>query len=110
MVALFARGRDEADVQEDLEESRDADLVAAHDAGDEEAVADGQAEWCNRLRRTLRADSAAAAELRAPLDELAPATDQGKGSVTNTFSGGVQHGTFIQAGNIGRLTVGEPPR
>ena len=46
----------------------------------------------------------------ALLDELAPATDQGKGSVTSTFSGGVQHGTFIQAGNIGRLTVGEPPR
>ncbi|GHH85251.1 hypothetical protein [Streptomyces capitiformicae] len=33
VVALFARGRDETDVQEDLEEVR-ADLVAAHDAGD----------------------------------------------------------------------------
>ncbi|WP_308437842.1 hypothetical protein [Streptomyces capitiformicae] len=40
-----------------------------------EAVADAQAEWRNRLRRTLRADPAAAAELRVMLDELAPATD-----------------------------------
>ncbi|MGW0820536.1 hypothetical protein [Streptomyces sp. NPDC002845] len=108
VVALFARGREEEAVQGELEESR-ADLVAAQDSGDEEAVADVQAEWRNRLRRTLRADPEAAAELRTLLDELAPpADDQGKGTAHNhnTISGGVQHGTVIQAHTVGDLTIG----
>ncbi|WP_149822758.1 hypothetical protein [Streptomyces tailanensis] len=107
VVALFSRGRDEADVQEDLEESR-ADLVAARDAGDDEAVADVRAEWRNRLRRTLRADPAMAAELRALLDELAPAADQAKGAAYNTFSGSVQQGIVIQAHTIRDMTTGKP--
>ncbi|MGW0839972.1 hypothetical protein ACWD26_07385 [Streptomyces sp. NPDC002787] len=104
MVALFSRGRDADGVQEDLEESR-ADLVAAQDAGDEEAVADVQAEWRNRLRRTLRADPNAAAELRELLDELAPESGyRGAGSVYNynTINGGVHHAPVIQVGQISR--------
>jgi len=114
VAAFFARRRgddeeaEQQSVQGELEVSRD-ELVAARDAGDEEAVADVQAEWRNRLRRTLRADPHAAAELRALLDELAPDSDaQAKGSVHNTISGGVQHGTVIQTGTIGSLTNREP--
>ncbi|WP_200305122.1 hypothetical protein [Streptomyces adelaidensis] len=105
VASFFSRGRNEEDVQEDLEESR-AELVAAQDTGDEEAFADVQAEWRNRLRRTLRADPNAAAELRALLDELAPErSDRGGGSTYNTINNGVyRNSTVIQAGTIGRMT------
>ncbi|MFC4468069.1 hypothetical protein ACFPH6_26635 [Streptomyces xiangluensis] len=109
VVALFSRGRDEEVVEGELEESR-AELVAARDTEDEDAAADVQASWRSRLRRTLREDPAAAAELRALLDELAPqpAAPQHSTAVHNThntINGGVHHGMVIQA-----HTVGEPPR
>ncbi|MCX4909554.1 hypothetical protein [Streptomyces sp. NBC_00878] len=110
VVALFSRGRDEEAVVGELEESR-TDLVAALDVEDGEAAADVQASWRTRLRRTLRDNPAAAAELRALLDELTPPSGAPeRGSVHNTISGGVQHGTVIQAHTVGDLTIGEPPR
>lgn len=110
VVALFSRGRDEAAVQEELEESR-AELVEARAAGDDSAAADVEAVWRRRLRRTLQADPAAVAELRALLDELAPPADaQGGGTVHNTISGGVQHGTVVQAHTVGDLTIGDTRR
>ncbi|MPY50719.1 hypothetical protein [Streptomyces acidicola] len=109
VVAFFTRGRDDAGeaVQAELEESR-ADLVAARDSDDEETAADVRDEWRLRLRRILRTDPSAAAELQALLDELRPPEDQPKGVVHNTISGGVQHGTVIQAHTIRDLTIGEP--
>jgi hypothetical protein len=112
VVALFTRGRggEEEAIQGELESAR-AELVAAQEAEDAQAVYDVQAEWRSRLRRTLRADPEAAAELRAILQELAPSPgDREQGSVHNTISGGVQHGTVIQAHTIGDLTIGEPRR
>ncbi|MFD3377959.1 MULTISPECIES: hypothetical protein [unclassified Streptomyces] len=112
VVVLFSRGRDEEAVVGELEESR-ADLVAARDDDDEQVAADVQATWRNRLRRTLRDDPAAAAELRALLDELTPpATAPAPGSVhNNTISGGVHYGAVVQAHTVGgRVTIGEPPR
>ena len=110
VVALFSRGRDEEAVAGELEESR-ADLVAARDAEDEDAAADVQASWRSRLRRTLRDDPEAVAELRALLDELAPASAPATpGAVHNTISGGVQHGPVIQAHTVGDLTLGQSPR
>ncbi|MFE1800299.1 hypothetical protein ACFW9L_29605 [Streptomyces sp. NPDC059517] len=108
VVALCSRGRDEAAVQGELEESR-ADLVAARDADDEEAAADVQASWRVRLRRTLRDDPEAAAELRAILDELSPqSTTPTTLNVHNTFSGGVSHGVVVQGGTFGGgQTIGE---
>ncbi|MGP4042854.1 hypothetical protein [Streptomyces sp. 2A115] len=106
---LLLTGRDEEAVQGELEESR-ADLVAARDAEDEEAAADVQASWRTRLRRTLRDDPEAAAELRALLDELTqPSAASAPGTVHNTISGGVRHGTAVQAHTVGDLTIGEPP-
>ncbi|MFP3990596.1 hypothetical protein U9R90_24650 [Streptomyces sp. E11-3] len=110
MAAYFSRGRaeDEETVVGELEEAR-ADLVAARDADDEEAAADVTAAWRSRIRRALRADPAAAEELRALLDELAPpATAQQMGDVHNTIRGGVQHGTVIQAGTVESLHLGDP--
>lgn len=107
-VALFTRGRDgegEA-VEAELEASR-AELFAAREADDEERAADVRDEWRVRLRRTLRADPSAAAELQALLDELRPPGDEAKGTVHNTISGGVQHGTVVQAYSIGGLAIGE---
>jgi hypothetical protein len=101
VVAFFTRGREgEGEVvQAELEESR-AELVAAREANDEEMAADVQAEWRARLRRTLRADPSAAAELQALLDELMPPDDQPQGNVYNTINGGVYSGTVIQAHTI----------
>lgn len=90
-----------------MEESR-ADLVASRDAGDDEAVADVRADWRYRLRRTLRADPAMAAELHPPHDESAPAADQAKGATYSTFSGSVQQGIVIQAHTIRDMTTGKP--
>ncbi|MDQ0777986.1 hypothetical protein QF026_006452 [Streptomyces aurantiacus] len=110
VVVFFSRGRDEEAVQGELEASR-ADLVAARDADDEEAADDVRASWRVRLRRTLRDDPAAAAELRALLDELTPpATDSATVTVYNTISGGTHHGV-IQVGTVhGSTTIGESQR
>ncbi|TLS42513.1 hypothetical protein FE633_30705 [Streptomyces montanus] len=113
VVAFFSRGRDEEIVEGELEESR-AELVAAQDAEDEEAAADVQASWRSRLRRTLRDDPEAAAELRALLDELAPPSAAlAPGTVHNTISGGVVNGPVIQAYTVtrsGDVTSGESGR
>ncbi|MFE1166508.1 hypothetical protein [Nocardiopsis sp. NPDC058789] len=67
------------------------------DAGDGGAVSAEEVEqsWRTQLRRLLREDPAAAAELRALLDEVAPS---GTGNVTNTARD--VHGVLIQAGTI----------
>ncbi|MER6124720.1 hypothetical protein ABT173_19155 [Streptomyces sp. NPDC001795] len=98
------RGGDEEVVQGELERSR-ADLVAARDAGDEETASDIQDEWRSRLRRTLRNDPEAVAELRSLLDELAPSPGATAGGTVNnnTISGGVYNHTVIQAGTVGRM-------
>lgn len=110
MVAFFA-GRGSAtpaSVEEDLETGR-AELAAAQRNEDEQLVADVRSEWRTRLRRTLAADPAAAAELRALLDELTPATPAPRQTFeihnTNTISGTV-HGTAIQIGHKGRVDPG----
>ncbi|MFI5755208.1 tetratricopeptide repeat protein [Streptomyces sp. NPDC051569] len=65
---LAARGSASAEsVEADLEETR-ADLVAARQDDDEETADDLRAELRSRLHRTLRADPAAAGDLRALLD------------------------------------------
>ncbi|GAB2963440.1 hypothetical protein GCM10023080_025290 [Streptomyces pseudoechinosporeus] len=108
VVAFFSRGSEEEVIEGELEESR-AELAAAWAAEDEEAAADVQASWRSRLRRTLRDNPEAVAELRALLDELAPQSAASQHStvhnIHNTINGGVHHGTVIQAG-----TIGEPPR
>nr|WP_157166762.1 hypothetical protein [Streptomyces typhae] len=104
--AAGAAGGEDA-VAGELDEARE-ELVAARDAEDADAAADVQAEWRNRLRRTLRADPEAAAELRALLAELTPADgSEGSGGVVhNSISGGVQHGNVIQAHTVGDVRLG----
>ncbi|MFD5698896.1 hypothetical protein [Streptomyces lasiicapitis] len=112
-VGFFTRRRatgndeDTVAVAGELDEARD-DLVAARDAEDEDAAADVQAEWRNRMRRALRADPAAADELRLLLRELAPdeAGEGRGGSVHNSITGGVQHGNVIQAHTVGDVRLG----
>ncbi|MFH8793208.1 hypothetical protein [Streptomyces sp. NPDC017941] len=110
VVGFFSRRRaagGEGAVAGELDEARE-ELVAARDGDDPDAAADVQAEWRNRLRRTLRADPEAAAELRALLAELAPAdgTEEPGGVVHNSISGGVQHGNVIQAHTVGDVRLG----
>ncbi|MER5180728.1 hypothetical protein ABT009_20530 [Streptomyces sp. NPDC002896] len=112
-VAFFSRrrGGDETVVEGELEASR-AQLVAARGAEDQDAEAGVQAEWRNRLRRTLRSDPTAAAELRALLAELGPEPSaRRRGSAPDKVSGGVQHGTVIRARSVGNVTIGStrPP-
>ncbi|MQS35818.1 hypothetical protein [Streptomyces katsurahamanus] len=103
-VARFlARGEDPQVAGEELETLR-TELVAAHDAEDTEAAADIEDEWRLRLRRALRADPAAAEELRVLLAELAPQTAEPQAAVVNTISGGTYHGPVIQGDRFSQLT------
>ncbi|WP_432250351.1 hypothetical protein ACRAR1_26850 [Streptomyces sanyensis] len=111
VVSFLSRrgGGEEAMVEGELETSR-GELVAAMNAGDQQTASDVQAEWRTRLRRTLLADPAAAAELQAILNDLAPQKgDQQVVDVRNTISGGAQHGPVIQAGSVGSVSFGAPP-
>ena len=115
-AAILSRGRegetapggpDEAAESAELETSR-AELVAAQDAGDADAAADVQASWRARLRRALRDDPAAAAELRSLLAELGPGPAAGTAAVRNSVHGSV-HGVVVQGHTFGgRMTVGGP--
>ncbi|MFI6703338.1 hypothetical protein ACIBJC_31065 [Streptomyces sp. NPDC050509] len=108
---LVARGWGSAEsVGADLEATR-AELTAAQREDDTEAVDDLHAEWRGRLRRTLRADPEAAAELRALLDELNPRLPtQQVGGVHNNVTGGTHHGAVVQSGTIGSLHFGSGGR
>ncbi|WP_310726807.1 hypothetical protein [Streptomyces sp. N2A] len=112
MAAFLARRRgagDEAALEGELDDSR-ADLVVAQEEGDQDGVAGVTAAWRLRLRRLLSEDPAAAAELRALLDEVAPEPDRGTvWHVHNTVSGGT-NGMVIQAGHVNDArTLPHPP-
>ncbi|MFI6581294.1 hypothetical protein [Embleya sp. NPDC050493] len=110
IAALFGRG-DPAQgiaVERELDSSR-RELSVARESGDDPVIADIEAEWRTRLRRLLRADSVAAAELRTLLDELAPLLpEEAAGAVHNTISGGTQQGPVIQGRDFTGLTFGAP--
>ncbi|WP_326811009.1 hypothetical protein OIE62_23415 [Streptomyces scopuliridis] len=109
IVSFFShRGGEEDVIEGELETSR-GELTVAMQTSDERTALDVEAEWRTRLRRTLVANPAAASELRAILDELAPdRTDQQAADVHNVISGGVQHGPVVQAGDVGSLSFGTP--
>ncbi|MFI6104956.1 hypothetical protein [Streptomyces sp. NPDC051310] len=112
ITTFFARrsGSDPQAVGEELDTVRE-ELLAAEESGDERTTAeardDARIEWRARIRRTLRADPQAADELRAILDELAPATSAGQTTITtyNRIDGGVHHAPVIQSGPVGRMTT-----
>ncbi|MER6566297.1 hypothetical protein ABT288_08935 [Streptomyces sp. NPDC001093] len=110
IVSFFSRrGGEEGLVEGELEASR-GELTLAMEAGDEQTASDVEAEWRTRLRRTLVANPGAAAELHQVLAELAPSSgDRQVMTVHNSISGGVQHGTVVQAGTVGSLNFGTPP-
>ncbi|GAA2601927.1 hypothetical protein ACWCO0_24825 [Streptomyces tubercidicus] len=112
MAAFLARRQGTADeevLEGELEVSR-ADLAVAREDGDQDGVAGVTAAWRLRLRRLLSEDPAAAAELRALLDEVAPGrASETVGEVHNTISGGVQHGAVIQAGVVSGVHFTGPP-
>ncbi|WP_406015909.1 hypothetical protein OG520_36070 [Streptomyces sp. NBC_00984] len=96
-VARFlARGGETGGVDEELEASRE-ELISARDGEAPDVAEDIEDEWRLRLRRALRADPAAAQELRLLLDELAPAA-AGVPAVTvhNSVREGARTGPVIQ--------------
>jgi hypothetical protein len=104
VARFFARGADGSAAAGELQESQQ-ELRSARESGDAEAADDVEAEWRTRLRRLLRADPAAAEELRALLTELGPLANGGPAVVVhNTVSGGVQHGPVVQGLNFSGLT------
>ncbi|WP_431042600.1 hypothetical protein ACQUSR_12195 [Streptomyces sp. P1-3] len=104
LVRFFARGGGEDAAEEELRASRE-ELVAACEAGDEDAAADIEAGWRQRLRRVLRADPEAAAELRLLLAELDPESErQQTATVHNSVSGVVRNGSVIQGHRISGIT------
>ncbi|MER5929544.1 hypothetical protein [Streptomyces sp. NPDC002054] len=104
------RGRDPEAVSAELEESR-TELVAAEAAQDTALTEDIESEWRLRLSRALRADPAAAQELRALLAEIAPEPPAAAGSVNvnNTISGGTQNAPVVQGQNFNGLTLNWTP-
>ncbi|MFG2288075.1 hypothetical protein ACGFOU_18675 [Streptomyces sp. NPDC048595] len=114
MAAFLARRRGTADeeaVEGELEVSR-ADLVAARQDGDQDGVDGVTTAWRLRLQRSLREDPAAAAELRALLDEVAPDRDDRTTvqNAYNTISGGVHTAPVIQVGFVsGNSSFHTPP-
>lgn len=121
LVARFiarGSGADEETVAAELEASRE-DLTAARATGDEQTAelisSEVRTEWGKRMRGALIANPAAAADLRAILDELEPRSEaqQVVHNNYNTFSGGTMYGTMIQAGTVGTVNPGstvQPPR
>ncbi|MGX1759303.1 hypothetical protein ACWIG5_20690 [Streptomyces lydicus] len=103
VARFFARGDDTALPDEQLAASRE-ELIAARDAADPDTAGDVEEEWRLRLRRTLRADPAAAEELRLLLDELAPRAAAPVITVHNNISGGIQNGPVVQGQHFSSLT------
>lgn len=109
LAGFFGRDGSEPEAIEAELEVSQRELTAALDDGDDLAAADVEAEWRTRLRRVLRTDPVAAADLRALLDEVAPLVGDGDaGAVHNTISGGVQHGPIIQGRDFSDLTLHMP--
>ncbi|MFJ3787517.1 hypothetical protein [Kitasatospora sp. NPDC090091] len=95
LAALFARGRGAEEVSAELEEIRVEVMRADHDAG---LVEDSTAEVRGRIRRLVRQDPAAAAELQEILDEFKHHLPQRTTVLTNNIHGGTfGSGIVIQA-------------
>ncbi len=74
IVALWRRAQpDRADGIDGELETTHADLLAAHDANDEQTQHELGEEWAGRMRRLLAAHPDVVDELRRILDELSPA-------------------------------------
>ncbi|MFI0818024.1 hypothetical protein ACH4TX_17225 [Streptomyces sp. NPDC021098] len=67
-------------IAEEYEAAR-ADLLLAHEAGDEDSASELAAEWQGRVRRLLVAQPEVADELRRILDDLTPALPEPSSAV-----------------------------
>ncbi|MGW5878132.1 hypothetical protein ACWFMI_16465 [Nocardiopsis terrae] len=89
---------DEAKKQKALAELEESRRELDEDDGEAVSAEEMEQNWKTQLRRLLREDPEAAAELRAILDEVAPERG-GTQIITNTARD--VHGTLIQAGTVG---------
>ncbi|MCG6492789.1 hypothetical protein [Kitasatospora sp. A2-31] len=107
LAALFGRGRNAEEVSAELEEIR-VEVVRAGD--DAEVIEDSTAEVRGRIRRLVRQDPAAAAELHAILTEFGHHLPQQHIVVHNTVNGGTHHGFVVQAyqSTVNGVSPGEP--
>ncbi|MFI6643657.1 hypothetical protein [Streptomyces sp. NPDC050504] len=111
LIARFiarTSGADEEAVEAELEASRE-DLTAARATGNEQTAelisSEVRTEWGKRMRNALIANPAAAADLRAILDELDPRSRAQQIVYNNTVNGGT-HASVIQVGRVGTLNQG----
>ncbi|MGW9205928.1 hypothetical protein ACWGR4_02915 [Embleya sp. NPDC055664] len=105
LTAFFTRTGSEPSTTEHELDAAQGELTTARAEGNDIVAADIEAEWRTRLRRALQSDPTAAADLQALLDELTPligtpTTTQ----VTNTITGGTQHGPVLQGHNFSGVT------
>lgn len=110
LARFFAGAEDETTVERELTASR-AELITARETDDEATAADIEDAWRTRLRLTLLADPGAATELRTLLAEIA-GDEAHTTTVTNTVTGGTQHGPVIQGQQFSGLTfhMGTPEK
>jgi lipase chaperone LimK len=108
LVSLWSRVHPDrtAAVSGELEESQ-RELLAAREAGDEDAERELSAEWQARLRRLLASDPQIADELRRLLDEVHPALPGDEGAPISTIhqkATASGHGRVYQAGRDQHIT------
>ncbi|MER5729685.1 hypothetical protein ABT084_15325 [Streptomyces sp. NPDC002138] len=111
LARFFGRGgRDPESAGAELEASRE-ELRTALEGRDTAFAEDIETEWRNRLRRVLAADPAAAADLRALLEEVAPQAAAGPTVTVNNQVSGSVHGTVIQGhtAEVHSITHNAPP-
>ncbi|MFE5331357.1 hypothetical protein ACFRCG_33725 [Embleya sp. NPDC056575] len=105
LAAFFSRTGSEPSTTEQQLDAAQGELTTARAQGNDIVAADIEAEWRTRLRRALQSDPTAAADLRALLDELTPLTGTPTTTqVTNTITGGTQHGPVLQGHNFSAVT------
>ncbi|MEK2490532.1 hypothetical protein WN990_13270 [Kitasatospora purpeofusca] len=106
LAAIFGRGRNAEEVSAELEEIR-IEVVRAD--GDAELVGDQAAALRVRLRRLLREDPRAAAELEAVLREFAPRQQPGTTAYYQTINNGTFNEPVVQAGRVTYNYQSPPP-
>lgn len=107
VARLFGRGRPDPQIERRLDATR-AQLTVAEPTDLQKARAEQAARWSGRIADLLEDHPDAEAELRALVAELQAAGSAG-GDVTNTISGGTQHGPILMGRDFSAVTLQNAP-
>ncbi len=109
IARLFGRGQPHPQTERRLEATH-AQLAAAAPADLEKVQAEQAARWSGRLADLLEDHPDAEAELRSLLEEIQEKLSSVGGNVTNTISGGSQHGPVLMGRDFTGINLLHAPR